>query len=261
MKKEIITAQDQSVIESLKNSFPVEKGFNKIILPRIGMYSQDVVEGKGKNMTVVAEAGTFYTEVQTDELDEEGRKVWKKTEIGSTFKGVILYKRKQLRMYDEQTELYTSSPVYDNDDEVLPLFCNKNEVTRGTPEQLKAKYNYQTKDGKTRSKLEDNRILYVLYNDEVYQLNLRGTSMYAYKTYERKVSTPSLVLTVFGSESKEKGTIAWNQMTFEVFSHLTSPELSNVQKKVSEIKEAVVLEKQFYSPAKQDDELEKLMGN
>lgn len=259
MSKELTTKASNEALEMLRQSYPLEQGFTRVLFPRIGLVSQDKTSGKGKLMKVVAEAGTFFTEHQTDELDEEGKKIWEKSDIGTTFEGIILFQRKQLRFYDSATETYTSSPVYDTDEEVLPLFCNKQEVDRGTPVELKGRKIYKGKSakGKDISKLEENRILYVLYNDEVSQLNLRGTSMYAFMTYARKNLPPS-VLTEFGSEPKEHGSISWSQMTFKAVRALNAKEVEDVQEKIDEIKEGVAQEKGFFAAkAESEDEADK----
>lgn len=240
--KALSTEVNESTLAALQESYPVEQGANRIMLPRLGMISQDKVEGKGKSMKVIAEAGTFFVEKPTEEEDENGKKVWEREELGDAVEGIILFQRKQLRMFDQATEQFTSSPVYDNDEEVLPLFCDKAEVARGTVKELKEKYQFTDKDGKTKSKLEDNRILYVLYKGEPYQMNLRGSSMYAFMTYARKVVPPAVV-TVFGSEAREKGSIAWNQMTFTAKRKLTQSEAEDILRRVQEIKAAVSMER------------------
>ena len=241
-----VTPSDAS-LAALRNSFPQDPGFTRVMLPRITFKSQDVTEGKGKAMKVVTEAGTFIEERETDDVDEvTQKKVWDKKELGSEIEGIILFQRKQLRYFDETTEEFTSSPVYDTEDEVVRLFCNKAEVAKGTPAELKAKYEYTTKEGKTKSKLEDNRILYILKDDELFQLNLRGSSMYAFLTYARKVLVPAVVTTM-NSEAKEKGTIAWNQMTFTAKRQLTQDEIDDVLIKISEIQQSIAEEKNFFS--------------
>lgn len=247
-------------LAALRGEFPSEPGFVRIQLPRLGLVSQDQTEGKGKNMKVIAEAGTFYVERQSDEVDEETKqKTWERTDIGTEVSGIILYQRKQLRMYDEDTELYTSSPVFDSDSEVLPLFCEKKEVDRGTPKDLKEKYKYTDKNGKVRSKLEDNRILYVLVDGEMLQLNLRGTSMFAYMSYAR-TTTPNTVVTTFSSEQKEKGSIEWNQMSFTAERGINGAEAEEVMKHTAEIKRGIVSEKGYFaaqqSSGKREDETE-----
>jgi hypothetical protein len=252
MTKQISTVVSQEALEILKESYPVEAGYNKIILPRLGLISQDKTEGKGKSMKVIAEAGMFFTEVQTEEKDEDGKTIWQKDEIGTDTEVIILYQRKQLKLYDEATEKYTSSPIYDTDDEVLPLFCDKKEITRGTPADLKEKYKYTDKTGKVKSALEDNRILYVLKDGVAYQMNLRGSSMYSFLTYSRKILPPAVV-TKLSSEAKEKGEIAWNQMTFTKVRDITAEEAVDVTAKVKEIKFAVEAEKAQYAKPKTDE--------
>jgi len=246
--KELSTTVSKEVLAQLNEAYPVEQGYNRISLPRLGMYSQDQTEGKGKAMKVISEAGTFYTEKQTDDIDEEtGKKVWNREEIGTDVEAIIVYQRKQLKMYDVATEKYTSSPIYDDENEVLKLWCDKQEVASGTPEELKKKYQYtDEKTGKIKSHLEENRILYVLLNDELYQLNLRGSSMYSFLKYRRNV-LPISCVTRMSSESKEKGSIEWNQMTFEKVRDITAKEGDMVLSKIREIKTAIGMEKAQFS--------------
>jgi len=247
MKKttSISTQVNSETIELLKNSFPVEQGFSKIFLPRLGFYSQDQIEGKGKAMKVVTEAGIFYTENQSDEVDENGKKLWDKKEIGNKISIQILFQRHQLKMYDEKTELYTSSPIFDSPDEVLPLWCEKKEVAKGTPAELKAKYKYTDKAGKVKSALENNKILYVLLDGVMYQMNLRGSSMWSFNSYTKKVVVPAYITTVT-SEFCEKGEIQWNKMIFTAARPLTQKEAEDVVSKVSDIKLTIQAEKGNY---------------
>lgn len=244
------TQANEDILEQLKQSFPTDPGMNKIFLPRISFVSQDKTEGKGKATKVVVEAGTFFTEVQLDEIDEEtGKKAWEKTEVGTTMEAIILYQRKQLKYYDAATESFTSSPVYDDDNEIIPLFAMKKQVAKGTPEELKKAYQYADKtDGKIKSKLEDNRILYILYKGEIWQLNLRGSSMWSFRTYV-KGTNPSTVLTKFGSEPKEQGSNSWNQMTFKPVRSLTAAEAKDILARVRTIQEDIQKEKAVYNTA------------
>src|ERR1035437_9924377 len=99
MKKEVAVV-DQASIEALRQAYPVEQGFNRIQLPRLGYVSQDRFEGKGKEAKVVTEAGTFVLETETSEVDKDNKKIWSKEEIGNKIEGVILFQRKQLSLYD-----------------------------------------------------------------------------------------------------------------------------------------------------------------
>lgn len=232
----------------LSGSYPVEQNFRRAVFPRLGMYSQDIIEGKGKNMKVIHEAGEFYIEHQSEKKNKEGKNEWIKKEIGQITKGIIVFKRKQLKFYDPKTEAFTSSSVYDSDDEIIPLFANKAEVDRGTHKELKSReiYRGSNASGKEVSKLEDNRILYVLIDGDLLQLNLRGTSMYAFMKYERENIVPTLV-TEFGSEAKEKGSTSWSQMTFAPVRKITAEEADDVIKRVKEMNEAIKFEKSFFA--------------
>ncbi len=248
-KETSLAIADDSLLQQLAESYPQEQGGKGIILPRLGMISQDKTEetgkGKDKQITVVAAAGDFFIDRQTEEVDEEGKKIWAKEELGDSIEGIIFFKRHQLRMYDEATETYTSSPVYDSQDEVIPLFCDKKEVARGTPTELKAKYLFTDKTGKEKSALEDNRILYVLYNGEPYQMNLRGSSMWSLLSYEKTVQAPTVV-TQFGSEAMQKGDIAWNKMTFKALRKITTEEAEKILELQTNAKEAIRLSKESY---------------
>lgn len=257
MKKETsLAVVDEQALAELKELYPTEtSNFNRIMLPRLGFVAQDQTEGKGKTMKVVTEAGTFFEERQTEELDENGKKVWKKKEIGLTVEGIILYHRYQLSYYDEATEEYSSTPVYDSKDDILPLFCNKKQIAKGTPDELKAMYKFTDKDGKEKSKLKDNRILYVLIDNELFQLNLHGSSMYSFLKYARTVNPPA-VITKFGSEPQEKGQINWNMMTFKPVRNINAEELVDIREKIKEIKITIQLEKGVQTNA--DSEFEKM---
>ena len=253
---EISKTASQEVLAQLAQSFPTDPGALKIQLPRIGFVSQDKTEGKGKAMKVVTEAGTFYLETVADELDEDGKKVFGKEEIGSSIEGIVLFQRKQLKYYDAANNKFISSPVYDSDDEIVPIFGDKKEIARGTPAELKKKYEYTKDDGKVASRLEENKVLYLIYKGEKYQMTIRGSSMYAFKSY-CKTTQPNTVVTKFSSEAKENGSIAWNQMTFKAVRPLNAEEAEVSLKEVMTIKAAIEIEKQTYaSTQKKTDELD-----
>ncbi len=266
--KAVAVAASEEVLAQLGSAYATEEGGKGVYLPRLGMFSQDKTEetgkGKDKKIKVIAAAGEFFIERQTEEVGEDGKKVWAREELGSTIQGVIFYKRHQLRMYDEDTKEYTSSPVYDTKDEVLPLWCNKKEVARGTPAELQEKFMIVNKKGKKVSALEDNRILYVLIDGEAYQLNLRGSSMYSLLSYEKGVQPPT-VITEFSSEAMENGDISWNKMMFKAVRKLTGKEAAEVAEFQGKTSEAIRLSKESYakadeSDAKADRELKELAG-
>jgi len=248
MSKEIqttLTAEQRALLGQLT---PQEQGFTRISLPRLGMYSQDKFEGKGKSAVLVKEAGMFYTEVPPTEKDGE----WTKQELGTSMEGIVLYHRKQLSYYDNATEKYTSSPIYDTPEDVVPLFMDGKEVHRGTPAELKTKYAYtDPDDGKIKSKLEDMRVLYILKDGQVYQMTLRGSSMWAFSKYAKSCLVSS-VLTSFNSEAKENGSIAWNQMTFDALREITPEEASVVIDNLQKITTSIAEEKAYFASLAQN---------
>lgn len=237
----------------LAAEFPAEPPYGEALrFPRISFKSQDVIEGRGKTAKVVIEAGTYFDEYETDEVDAEGKKVWNKVELGKELEVVILYKRRQLRFFDESTDKFISTPVFDDPNEVLPLFASGEEIARGTQAELQAKYPGFTKAGKPKSDLEENVVLYVLHkadgDDEakVKMLTIRGSSMYNFKTYARKTVVPT-VLTALGSEERENGTVVWNAMTFKAVRPITEEEAQGVLSTVQELKEAIANQKAAFA--------------
>lgn len=240
-----LTDDQRALLDQLT---PQEQGYTRISLPRLGMYSQDKFEGKGKSAVLVKEAGMFYTEVPPTEKDGE----WTKQELGTQMEGIVLYHRKQLSYYDNATEKYTSSPIYDMPEDVIPLFLDGKEVQRGTPAELKAKYAYtDPDDGKVKSKLEDMRVLYILKDGQVYQMSLRGSSMWSFSKYAKSCLVSS-VLTRFCSESKENGSIAWNQMTFDALREITPEEASVVIDNLQKITTSIAEEKAYFASLAQN---------
>lgn len=248
MSKEIQTTLSAEQKALLGQLTPQEQGYTRISLPRLGMYSQDKFEGKGKSAVLVKEAGMFYTEVPPTEKDGE----WTKQELGTQMEGIVLYHRKQLSYYDNATEKYTSSPIYDTPEDVIPLFLDGKEVQRGTPAELKAKYAYtDPDDGKVKSKLEDMRVLYILKDGQVYQMSLRGSSMWSFSKYAKSCLVSS-VLTRFNSEAKENGSIAWNQMTFDALREITPEEASVVIDNLQKITTSIAEEKAYFASLAQN---------
>lgn len=252
----VAVAVSEEQIAFLKEQFPTEQGFQRVALPRLGMYSQDQTEGKGKAMKVTVEAGTFYVEKKSDEPDEEDKFSFVKEEIGSEIQATVVFQRKQMSMYDEETELFTSSPIYDNDDDVIPLWCAKAEVARATPKELKAMYPGPKADkkGNPTSLLKEKKILYVLYDGELYEMAIGGTSMYSFMGYARK-TTPPAVLTRFNSEYNENGSISWNKMVFDTVRNLDGNELVSIIEQVKLIKYSVELEKQYFANLHEENEV------
>lgn len=251
-KKEEIAVVDKALLDQLTASYPVEPGFNRLLLPRLTFKSQDVMEGKGKNKKVVIEAGTFFTERSTDQKDGQGKVIWEKEEIGQELEGFIAYQRKQLRYYDEPSDAYYSTPIYDTNEDVIPLFKGGKKIGSGTPAELKKSFEYTNEEGKQRSKLEDNVILYVLVDGELFQMGLRGSSMYSFKGFSRSVAVPTQLIH-FSSTPQVKGSNEWNQMEFKAVRTVTNDEAMAILEAQDQIKDAIAAEKAAYAEMAQDD--------
>lgn len=248
----LATMPSEEDVNALAQGFPQEAGFSSIQLPRLGMYSQDKFEGKGKSAKLVQEAGIFFVEKQDEKETQvrneqtgkvEMKKLWQKEELENEIELTILYSRKQLKFYDNATQAFISSRVYDNDDDVIPLYTNGAGIASGTPAQLKADYMAEDKrTGKMVSELKETRVLFVLYKGELYQMNIGGSSMFNYFKWVR-TTVPPAHLTKLSSEARESGSINWNAMLFENVRGLTKEEVEVVKEKTAEIVEAINVRK------------------
>jgi hypothetical protein len=258
-----VVANDEQM-EILRNSFPVEDRATRISLPRLMMLSKDVTEEtkdpktKKKTINVIQAAGTFYIEKPGDEEVEgkDGKKYkpWVKDyfEGEESIEVVIVYKRKQLRFFDEGQGKWISSPIYDSADQIIPLFVDRKEIARGTPKELQAQYPSTTAKGRPSSKLKDETILYVLYEGELYQMNLSQSSKWVFSDYTKNTN-PSTVVTRIGSLQQENGSNIYQVMSFEEVRSLNADEAALAIEKVSEIKEAVDSERAFYESKQAED--------
>ena len=250
--KELTTEISKDLLAEAAGNMPTDSSYQRIILPRIGMFTQDQEEGKGKSKVVTAEAGTYYIDQESDELNDEGKKVWTKTELGPEIEATVIYHRKKLSYWDSAAQEFTSSPIYDEDTDVIPLFKTRKEIARGTPKELKKDYMYvDPRDGKNKSKLQDMTVLYILYQGNIYQCEIKGTSMWAFKSYSR-TCVPPVVMTRFTSEYKENGSINWNQMKFTTLRKLTEEELVEVVNLQKMIKSSIKAEKDYFASLNTD---------
>jgi len=274
-KTKEITIANADVMEQLAAAYPQEEGGKRISFTRIGMYSQDQTEstgtGKTKKITVTHAAGEFYIDRPTDKkediLDAKGKKVGTKTkyekeELGQEIEAIIFYKRHQLKAFDEAKDLWRNTPVFDSQDEEIPLFEDGKEIARGTPQQLKDMYLFVDKDGKTKSSLKDERVMYILHEGEAYQINLKGSSMYSLLTYERNVRACPTVLTKLSSVFQEKGEVSWNKMTFEAIRGVTPEEAVKVLELQKQIAADILASKKAFAnkqiAAKSEEELDEV---
>ena len=235
----------------LNDAFPVASDSTRPSYPRFGMLSKDITEvsGKGANkkVTVLQAAGTFYTEKDEGEMDPEtGKKVWTKTFIeGETVDVIIAFHRRQLRMYDSSLEKFYSTPVYDNASQVLPLYLDKQVVMKGTQAELQSKFPTLTLKGKPSSKLKEETILYVIYEGEMYQMNLSQSSKWTFKDYAKQ-GNPSTCITTLGSVEDTFGDNTFSKVTFTKGRMIDSDEFETVSEGQSTLKETVENDSQLF---------------
>lgn len=256
-----IVKLDPELLDLLESSYPKEKSRFSIQLKKLGMFSQDVTEKVGKKINIINEAGEFFIEQASEELDEPGKPIWVKEPIGSGIEAIVVYKRYQLSYYDEKNKTFYSTPVFDSANDVVPLYNNtsKKEVARGTTEQLKKLQEFiEVKDGKTVSKLKDCRVLYVIYNDELHQLTIKGSSMWAFMDYEKIVGNPTKCVTALSSTARENGAIKWNQMTFSFVRAINADELKRIAEEITKIKTAISIAQASHQQTDADKKFDEL---
>lgn len=227
MKKEITVVASEDQLALLDQSFPVEEENRGPRVPRIGFLSKDVTEesgtGKAKKIKVIESAGTFYKDVESEEVDPSTKKkLWEKQYITDkagepeSLDVVIFFNRRQLRMYSDADGVYINSPVYDSPDQKIPLFKGADKIGEGTEAELRAMYPALTKKGKPTSDLDIVKILYFLYEGGIYQMSLSQSSKYAFEAYKRDVKTVSRYVTRMGmSEEMTNGSNVYRHVTFE----------------------------------------------
>lgn len=246
MKIKTLSAEE---LEVLNSSYPVSEESNKLTLPRFGLLSKDIVEetgkGKAKTIKVLESAGTFYTEKDQGETNDEGKKVWTKEFIGEDAEVIIAFERKQLRKFDASLKKFISSSVYDNKDQIIPLYLDKQIIKKGTPEQLQSLYPALTAKGKKSSDLKEETLLFVIYKGELYQCTLSQSSKWSFKDYKKGLN-PSTVLTKLSSVEETFGTNTYRKMTFTNVRNITADELALVQEFQGTLKEKVEADAQYF---------------
>lgn len=246
IKKEISKEQ----LDILNSSYPVSDESSRLQLPRLGMLSKDVIEtigtGKNKKIKIIQSSGTFFTESDEGEMNDEGKKVWTKKFIeGETIDVQIVYHRRQLRMYDSSLEKFYSTPIFDNVDQIVPLYLDKQVIKKGIQKDLQAMWPSLTLKGKPSSKLKEDTILYVIYEGTLYQCNLSQSSKWEFKSYAKNVN-PSTVITTIGSVEDTFGDNTFRKMTFKNKRLIDGDEFETVTENQTIVKDQVKSDERYY---------------
>jgi len=239
--KEVALSAEQLAV--LDGAYPIGEN-TRVSFPRFGMLSKDLTEetgkGKSKVTTVIEAAGTYFTESDNGEIDEEtGKKVWTKEFIGENPEVIIAFERKQLRKYDNSLNKFISSAVYDTPEQIIPLYLDKQIIKRGTPVELQAMYPALTQKGKASSDLKEDRILYVIYKGTMYQWTLSTSSKWSFSEYKRIVGNPSKVTTELSSLEETNGSNVYRKSLFKSTGVINAEELDLVMESQSVLRTQV----------------------
>jgi len=234
-----------SALEALKNSYPqhAEDNYVKTNLPQIRFKAKAVLDDDDK---VVTKAGTFVRVTRSEEKVDD-KYEYTETPIGLDMTVDILYERYKLNYYNSGDNAYVSSPIFDNKDEVVKLFSGGKEIASGTVAELQGQYIVE-KDGKKRSELQLLKVLYVLFEGEVYEMTLSLGNGFTYRKYKQENIVP-IVHTKITSKKTEHGGNKYNEMVFTAGEYLTEEEAQSNLKIVDDIKKGIADEKAFYGQA------------
>jgi hypothetical protein len=266
--KEVTTQASAEALAALAAMFPQADSYNRTQFPKLVFKSQtkfgDKLDKAGKpvldedgepEQVVLIKAGTFFIEKQTEEKDEKGKAIWNSEEIGKTLDGHIVFIRKRLQYWDAINEDFISSPMYDNNNEVIPLFKSGEFIAEGTPAELRAMYpeikeytdkKTDEKKQKTVSKLKDAKVLYIILNGELVELTIAGSSMWEFESYLKKTAVPACI-TTFSSTKEEQGATKWNKMSFKVLRDPSAEEATNALEIAQQLLKGIENEKDFYA--------------
>ena len=111
-KTKEVSELSQEQLDILNQSYPVSTDdINSLILPRFGLLSKDLTEttgtGKNKKIEIIQASGTFFTDSDEGEVDKDNKNIWTRKFLdGDKQDVIILYHRRQLRMYDSSLEKF-----------------------------------------------------------------------------------------------------------------------------------------------------------
>lgn len=251
--KEVITEASAEALAALAAMFPQDEVINRRQFPKLTFKSQTVLDEDEE--TILVKAGTFFIERPTEEEDTDGKKVWEKVDLGKELDGHIILHRKKLQYWDADNEEFISSPIFDDNSELVSLFKAGDYITSGTVAELKAAFPEMKKytDKKTGeekeymgSKLKDATVLYVLVNGELLELTIQGTSRKSWLGYLKTTAVPT-VITHFTSSPQKVGSTKWNQMEFKANGTPSADQAALGIATLTELLDGIRMEKEYYA--------------
>lgn len=258
-KKETSLALTEEELSILSESYPVIENEGRQTFPRMGVLADDLVEetgtGKNKKIIVLQPAGTFFTSKDLGETDETGKKIWTAEYLDETIDVVITFHRYQLKIYDKGLKKYISSQIYDQPNQYLSLYLDKQVIKKGVEKDLQALYPERTTKGKMTTGLKKQIILYVVYNEEMYQFDTNQTSQWSFRDYQKTVEVPKVVTTM-GSTGEMAGTTKFRKLNFKNLRPISRTEFNLVKDGQEMLKNQVEQDSRFLLSAPEEKSVE-----
>lgn len=268
----VMVAPTEAQLAELGGAVEQEAGFERLHLPRIGFAAKDKTEavgtGKKKTINLLMAAGTYFYEREGDEVvtreDGSEGKVWEREEIDeeNPIEGILVFKRKQLRYFDEPNNKFISSSIFGGEDDedpkkdIISLFKDGKKIDSGTVAELQKKYPHKlSKKNKPIPQLAIESICYVLVDGELYQMNIKGSSLWALRDYTKKVKAAT-VITRFGSKANVVGDNEFNSMTFTPVRPLNLEEVELAIETLRMIRKGINDEKAYFAGQNNDSEVD-----
>ena len=267
MTKTIQTTLSQDQIQELKLQQPIENSYQKMHFPELGMLSQDETEesgtGKAKKIEVINAAGEFFIKTK-EEVIEDGKtkNVYSNKYFdGETLEGIIVYHRKMLKMWDAGNKVFITTPIFDDENEIIPLFSSGKKYTKdgmevkGNIKQLQSLFPAVSAKGTPTSKLKQITILYVLMDDKMYQMELSASSTWLFSDYKRNNVVPAVVTSI-GSLEDTQGVVVYRKCTFKSIGSISTEQFETVKQMVIDIKDFINAEKEYFGKLNKPELLE-----
>lgn len=243
-----VAIKEGSALDKLRQAYPqhAEDSYVKTFLPQIRFKAKAVLDDDGEK--VVTKAGTFVL-VNRSEEEVDGKHEYTETVLGDALQADVLFERYRLSYYDSANTAYVSSPIFDSKEEIVKLFRDGKNIASGTVNELQALPEFTVEeDGKTKCKLDLQKVLYVYHDGELREMALSKGNGYAWRSYKQK-TVAAVVHTEITSEKTEHGGNKYNQMVFKEAGYLSEEEAERNLTLVEDIKKGIEAEKAFYGQA------------
>lgn len=244
MSKEI-TIKEGSALDKLRQAYPqhAEDSYVKNVLPQIRFKAKAVLDDAGEK--VLHKAGTFMV-VKKEGEGETAEYV--ETPIGTKVTLDVLYERYRLSYYDAGNNEYVSSPIFDSKEEVVKLFKGGKQYASGTVDELQNLPEFVIEeDGKSKKKLQLQKVLYVLLDGVLHELTLSLGNGYVWRKFKQENIVPAIHTEITSVKNDSKPGNVYNEMVFKNAGWLSEEEAERNLALVEDIVKGIASEKAFYN--------------